>query len=390
MTATANEDTPALSLTTGDLDAAVAAGVIEAAQADALRAFAASRAAAPLPYDSEDERFRFMRGFNDFFFAIGVALLGAGLIFYLGGAVAGARDPVLPVAIWGAGAAICWVLSELLIRRMRLVLPGILLSGLFLIFVFLATPMVNIIGYFQIPPQAGSHSVLAQFRGFDLAVFPLKALVATIALLLFYARFRLPFALLLIAGSLIVGVMAMAALFLPPDMSGTLSDTAILLVCGLVTFAVAMRFDLSDRLRVTRRADCAFWLHLLAAPLIVHSAVTITFFSLVAAGDPRRFDETTSALAGATTGIIILLALVAIVVDRRALLVSALTYLGAIVGFAITKAVGKDTNVFYATLLVLGIFVLLIGTGWRTVRGAIMRLLPRALADRLPPVTIGS
>src|SRR5438874_3733945 len=35
----------------------------------------------------------------------------------------------------------------------------------------------------------------------------------------------------------------------------------------------AMAFDASDRERATRRADCAFWLHLLAAPLIVHSLI---------------------------------------------------------------------------------------------------------------------
>ena len=36
-----------------------------------------------------------------------------------------------------------------------------------------------------------------------------------------------------------------------------------------------MSFDISDRERLTRRADCAFWLHLLAAPLIVHSVVSL-------------------------------------------------------------------------------------------------------------------
>ena len=42
---------------------------------------------------------------------------------------------------------------------------------------------------------------------------------------------------------------------------------------GLAIFATAMKFDMSDRNRVTQRTDIAFWLHLLAAPLIVHSIV---------------------------------------------------------------------------------------------------------------------
>lgn len=381
-----------MTITSDDLDAAVAAGVMPASQADALRSFVAGRANAPVPDGMEDERFRFMRGFNDFFFAVGVVLLGSAMLYYLGAAVTarGAEHPAMPSLIWGAGAAITWLLSELLIRRMRLVLPGILLAGLFLIFVFLTTPAIDILYYLQIPPQAGSHSVLANFKGIALSAFPLKALVAAIALALFYARFRLPFTLLLIAGSLVVGVMATTALFLPADVSGAFSDAVILLICGLAIFAVAMRFDLSDRLRVTRRADCAFWLHLLAAPLIVHSLVSIVFLSVMPSGNPQRFEQAAGPIVGVTAAIILVLALVAIIIDRRALLISALTYLGAIVGYAITHAVGKDTNVFFATLLVLGILVLTLGVGWRWLRGLVLRILPGAVVNRLPPVTIGT
>jgi hypothetical protein len=46
--------------------------------------------------------------------------------------------------------------------------------------------------------------------------------------------------------------------------------------------------------------------------------------------------------------------------------------------------------VFFATLLVLGILVLTLGIGWRSLRGLMMRLLPRAVVDRLPPVNIGT
>lgn len=396
-----------MNITGDDLDAAVAAGVMPAVQADALRDFVASRAVTSVPHGMEDERFRFMRGFNDFFFAVGVVLLGSAMLYYLGDAatVHGGRHPAAVSAIWGAGAAGAWALSELLVRRLRLVLPGILLAGLFLIFVFLATPAIDISRYFQIPPHGDSHSVLANFRGIALGAFPLKALAAAVALSLFYARFRLPFTLLLIAGSLVVGVMAATAMFLPADMSGSYSDAVILLICGLSVFAAAMRFDLSDRLRVTRRADCAFWLHLLAAPLIVHSLITTIFFSAVPIGisvrpmgsqlgSAQRLERVAPDVAGTTITtilvVILVLTLVAIIIDRRALLVSALTYLGAIVGYAITQTVGKDTNVFFATLLVLGILVLTLGVGWRSLRRLVLRILPAALVNRLPPVSIGT
>jgi hypothetical protein len=44
----------------------------------------------------------------------------------------------------------------------------------------------------------------------------------------------------------------------------------LVLVLGIGTFLFAMWWDSSDRARLTRRADVAFWLHLLAAPMIVH------------------------------------------------------------------------------------------------------------------------
>ncbi len=72
-----------MSLERDDIDAAVAAGVIPQAQADALNAFVAERRRGPFAQSGqEDESFRFMTGFNDFFFAIGILLLGSGIAFF--------------------------------------------------------------------------------------------------------------------------------------------------------------------------------------------------------------------------------------------------------------------------------------------------------------------
>ncbi len=380
-----------MNINADDLDAAVAEGVVTSSQADALRDFVARRKAAPVAYGMEDERFRLMRGFNDFFFAIGIVLLGAAMIFYIANyaLMYGGNRPAVASAIWAGGAAITWLLAELLIRRMRLVLPGILLSVLFLIFVFMATPSIDIIALYKVPLEIESQSFLAQFKGLALTAIPIKALSATIALSLFYWRFRLPFVLLPIAGSLTIGILATTTVFLPYGSNAMMSEAFVLLLCGLAAFAMAMRFDLSDRMRTTRRADCAFWLHLFAAPLIVHSLVVLATTSLVPRGG-ANIERMAPQVVGVLAAIILGLALVAIVIDRRALLVSALTYLGAIVGFAITQAMGKDTNVFYATLLVLGILILTLGIGWRFLRSIIMGLLPRPIAERLPPVSIGT
>ena len=157
-----------------------------------------------------------------------------------------------------------------------------------------------------------------------------------------------------------------------------------LLGCGLLTFVAAMAFDLSDRERLTRRADCAFWLHLLAAPLIVHSLIT-----LVA---PNYSTMMTTSVATAILAIFAVLTIVAIVIDRRALLVSALIYVGIVVAYGIrtTSAVGQQPDnqsfVLFATLLVLGTLVLTLGVGWRPLRRLFVRILPAALGRRLPPV----
>ena len=50
---------------------------------------------------------------------------------------------------------------------------------------------------------------------------------------------------------------------------------ASVLIFGIGVFLFAMRWDSSDPARVTRRSDVAFWLHLLAAPMIIHPIFTL-------------------------------------------------------------------------------------------------------------------
>jgi hypothetical protein len=361
-----------------DLDAAVAEGVLTQDSADALRVFAAGRPRDALDEKPDDEHFRFLRGFNDFFFAIGVLFLGFGFVHFAGTQTAANL----------AGAAILWALAELLIRRMRLVLPGIVLACFFALLFLQAVPadLWLFPGY---RPTTAIHyaqrSTLGEifgnfFGAYAPVVIATKALVACAATIAFYARFRLPFTLLLVAGSLVIAVSSIASLR-APDISFA-SDkqfyASIFLVCGVAVFGAAMAFDLSDRDRRTRRADCAFWLHLLAAPLIVNSL--IGFVTLDAT-------NITSAVAITIVSIVTALTLVAIVVDRRALLVSALSYIGIVIAGAIRSAAATDNvTVFFVTLVILGSVVLTLGVGWFPLRRLFVATLPAALAGRLPPV----
>jgi hypothetical protein len=346
------------------LDAAVAEGIITAPQALALRDFAARREHARAVALGHEERFRFMRGFNDFFLATGVVLLGAGLMFFTGTSVIGKL----------VAALLLWTLAEVLVRRMRLVLPGILLVCFFVAALYRAIPID------LFPATPGSRFIATSLTDlFTLTLtnapvtMALKGLVGSGAAALFYARFRLPFALLLVAGGLVLGSISIVG----PD-----ARALVLLLSGLAVFASAMAFDISDRERTTRRADCAFWLHLLAAPLIVHSLIAMAVPGL----DPSAL---TSLAAFAIVLIVLALALVALLIDRRALLVSTLSYLGLVIAYAIRTA-GADApsdhdRVFFATLVLLGLLVLGLGVGWQPLRRALLLALPKSVTERLPP-----
>ncbi len=360
-----------------DIEAAVAEGIITPAQVEALHTFVRSRRHAAERAD--DERFRFMRGFNDFFFAVGIVLFGTGVAFFAG------LDPIKNLLAGG----LIWGLAEFLVRRMRLVLPGILLACLFAFFVFRLTTLdwpyiAQVIGMPSRLPPPLANELRLLFGSLEPIAIAGKSLAAGLAAIVFYARFRLPFVLLVIAGSLVVFVSTVLGAILFPD---TATRSLILLTCGFGVFATAMVYDLSDRTRTTRYADCAFWLHLLAAPLVVHSLIEL----IVPASVGGPFGLSMSTMSAVTIFVIVAsLTAIAILIDRRALLVSALTYLGIAIGYALAVAMRADTDnrpvVFFATLVILGTMVLALGVGWQPLRHLVLRLFPAGLVDRLPPL----
>jgi len=368
-----------------DLDAAVSEGILTAEQATALRGLAQRRERERAIELGHEERFRFIRGFNDVFFSIGVLLFIGGFAYFM-----------LPRTAFGLAitAAVAWLLAELLVARLRLVLPGILLACAFVAFVFAASiqlPVESWLGMqvqFRRAPSAISFLQALQYYPGGPLMFAARALVAAAAAGLFYWRFKLPFALLPLAASLVVAAIGVASFIVP---QAAVSDTVVLLLCGLGVFAAAMSFDASDRERLTRRADCAFWLHLLAAPLIVHSVISLVALPL--AGTLRRpggplAPDMGAALALAVILVVALLAIVAVLIDRRGLLVAGLAYLGAAIGYALTSS-GLRTDpsfVLAATLVILGAFVLTLGTGWVPLRRLLLRLVSPAISNRLPPV----
>lgn len=344
-----------------DLDDAVVEGIITADQAARLRGFLVGRGSFAAP-DPDAEAVRFVRGFHDVFLAIGVAVLCVGTTF--AGVLSFDLGAVLGPALAGV---VIWGLAEVFARRRRLVLPSIVLAvGFTLVAAFLSAGLEGVFAGAE--PAAGLADDWSSTRTGLLA-----AGGGIVGALVFYARFRLPFALGAAAAAAVAGLAVAVIGF---DLSET--DTALaFFAAGIALFAAAMAFDMRDPERRGLDADRAFWLHLVAAPAIVHSVIGL-------AGVRDRFE------LGFTEAVVVLvvvvaLGLVALLVDRRALLVSGLGYLGFAIGRVVQQTAMTDDAIIAVTLVVLGLFIVLLGAGWRTARRGVLALVPSAaLKARLP------
>jgi uncharacterized membrane protein YpjA len=90
--------------------------------------------------------------------------------------------------------------------------------------------------------------------------------------------------------------------------------------------------------------------------------------------------------AVAILAVFLVISFVAILIDRRALLVSGLAYAGYSLWTLIRQA-GFSNMTTPVTLLTLGSFVLLLSAGWRPLRARIMNAMPSTLARRLSPTS---
>ena len=355
------------------LDAAVAQGIIDQGQAAQLRDLARASASPVVSEepasDPDDEKFRLIGGFNDVFVTIGVLLLIAALSalsrtfgFNLGFSV---------IALLSA-----WGLSEFFSLRMRLALPSIVLALMFAgAGAFLGADLGNIVFGLvgALPsPEAG------EIRAVNTVSMMICAGIgAVIAAWAHERRFHVPIDTAIAAGGL-VGVICGVLSLLAPDWTGE-HWAVIVALLGLGVFAAALRVDASDPERRTRRADVAFWLHMLAAPMVVHAVIRLV------TGNIAGID---TAQAIMILVVFIVLGLVALVIDRRALLVSGLTYAGIAIAYLLSQSVEAGLGMSL-TLLGLAVVVLGLSAGWRSLRRAVLPLLPLGqLRQHIPPADL--
>ena len=353
-----------------ELDDAVAAGAITAQAAAALRAHVeGQRSAIP-----DEEQFRLITGFNDIFVSIAAAILlfavgwiGQSIGESSGLAIADGNHtgPSLLAPLFVAATS--WGLALFFTARRRMALPSILLLLTFVggVLATAGFTLVQALG----PDALNDNPQLGGVLG------AISAAIAGVAAWLHWRRFRVPIT--VAAGAASVAGIAVGLLLAGLGQNAEQAEDVILgfvLLLGIGVFLFAMWWDGSDRERLTRRADVAFWLHLLAAPMIVHPV-----FTLLGLNDGN-------ATIGEGLVVVVLyvvLGLTALAIDRRALLVSALAYVLFALQQLFREFGAVELNVAL-TALVIGSALLMLSAFWHQARTAVVRPLPTGLRDRLP------
>ncbi|TMJ16587.1 MAG: hypothetical protein E6G94_03645, partial [Alphaproteobacteria bacterium] len=212
----------------------------------------------------DEEHFRLITGFNDIFVSIAAAILLFSLA-WIGQSIGPRVDFDGPSPVSGllvAGAA--WGLAEFFTKKRRMALPSILLLLAFVLAVAetVGTGLILALG----------ESSLENNDSMAMAVLAASGALAAAGAWLHWRRFRVPITIAAGAASLVGMTIAMIFYVLrdSPDPERANIVYGFVLLLGIGVFLFAMWWDASDPRRETRRSDVAFWLHLLAAPMIVH------------------------------------------------------------------------------------------------------------------------
>jgi len=328
-----------------DLASAVEAGVFNNDTVDAFRAHVAKLRQTPAV---DDEHFRFITGFNDIFVVIACALLLVS-VNWIGAAIAPWVGSFLQ-------AASAWALAEYFARVRRMALPSIVL--------LLAFVGGVVSGTMLLARSFGASYELGMGLG---------CAVGAGAAWLHWQRFMVP---ITVAAGMSILVLAAVMLFISVIPAAKDWWAPIVFIGGVLVFITAMGWDASDTQRQTRRSDVAFWLHLVAAPLMVHP-----IFSLLGA-----FDYTMGLLTAlAITLLYCCIALVSLSIDRRALMVSALAYV--LYAFnTLLQEYGIVSLSFAFAALTIGGALLLMSAFWHSCRAFILGFYSETICQRLPPL----
>ena len=339
----------------------------------------------------DEENFRLLNSFNDIFVAIGIAIM----LFAAGAIGQQLGEMLVSVPAWDwdtqftdaqmaeynrlstlrmalsigiAGtlvALVAWPLAEFFTRARRMALPSIILLLAFVGGVFIAA----VAGGVALAGSEQSEALVGYFIAGS-------GVLAALAAWGHWLRFKVPITVAAGSAALaatVIGLVLSAIQALEVDKAQV--TLWLVFVAGLGVFAFAMWWDIKDPSRTTRRSDVAFWLHLLAAPMIAHPI----FSTLgVVGGADIGVGKAIGVLA-----IYVAFGIVALIVDRRALLVSALVYVLFALAFLFDRFGAVELTVAL-TALVIGSALLSLSAFWAPIRRAVVSPLPEQWRFALP------
>jgi hypothetical protein len=359
----------------GDILAAVEAGAISKENATRFEAFLKARNDPDRMLDPEN--LRFLSNFNDVFLSIGIVVLMTGLSFlsWIGvsnilGVDSATSGPTTQAAINTVKLAVtltpipvligAWLLAEYFCGKRRLLLPSMALS------VTIVSAAAALVAAILVPANERDIELLSNDFGSFVSTMSYGAFgAAALAAAGIFWRFRLPFSLFLLAGS--IAGLFYTALARINNGDLIIGGTAML-IAGLVTLGVAIWFDSRDPQRVTRMSDHAFWLHLAAAPQIIFGVRGLVLGS--------GFEEASTADSTVMLVVLVFFALISLALNRRALIVSGLVSFATALFVLVNQVGGGGLNTLMLTALIVGGAIVLLGGGWRTARRFVLKLVP--------------
>ncbi|WP_206534562.1 hypothetical protein, partial [Mesorhizobium sp. M7D.F.Ca.US.004.03.1.1] len=378
------------------LDKAVAAGLISQTTRDQLEVMERAVALAPEARRADDEgdeeNLRLVGGGNDLFVTVGTVLLSAGFFFVL--------TTLLPgQTFWIAGilAVFTWGLAEIVTRQHRMKLSSSVLALIFMAAILVALAL-QVEASFGIRKPETIWQLLALRQTASRAGYLFLG-GGIIAAAIYFWRFRVP----IIAGAIAIAFTLLAFLqtaiilydsvttgaIAPPrleDVPELLRAALYMpLICGLIVFATGVAFDIYDRDRRKIWSDCAFWLHVVSAPMLVHPLFIMATGQNVVFGHIAPDANATIMLTILILGFLY----VALAIDRRSLLVPTLAYFGSLGIYYLVNSASDSTGIppFALILVVVGALIILFGAGWQRIRRIVVKpTLPATVIRRLPPL----
>ncbi|MER9934048.1 hypothetical protein [Mesorhizobium sp. M0088] len=378
------------------LDKAIAKGLISQTLRDQLEAMERAVALAPEARRADDEgdeeNLRLVGGGNDLFVTVGTVLLSAGFFFVL--------TTLLPgQTFWIAGilAVFAWGLAEIVTRQHRMKLSSSVLALIFMAAI-LAALALQVETSFGIRKPETIWQLLALRQTASQAGYLFLG-GGIIAAAIYFWRFRVP----IIAGAIAIAFTLLAFLQTAIILYDSVTAGAIApsrmedvpellraalympLICGLIMFATGVAFDIYDRDRRKIWSDCAFWLHVVSAPMLVHPLFIMATGQNVVFGHIAPDTNATLMLAILILGFLY----VALAIDRRSLLVPTLAYFGSLGIYYLVNSASDSTGIppFALILVVVGALIILFGAGWQRIRRIVVKpTLPAAVIRRLPPL----